>query len=511
MSIFRRVLLPALVAVLAAGACLVPTPAAQAASGGLSLFTPTTNITATVYGTGADASTDVEPALYMAAAATAPFEVLARRTSYDRPVSAIATIGNVTRFVPPSLLAGWDGFAKAFTLTWRSSSGRVVSAKSQAWCPNNGVAGRYSPLGSVSNRYDTFCVSHPFAKSDRWGIERGWATQVFGFGIDAPTLTVGATYTLQAKLSDALGNFLGIPASSRSFTYRVKVVKGDDSRARTARSTTGGKPTGPTNAASRSAASAPKAPAGTTREAPRDTLPDLVALPALGISTHAEGGRDELDFGATIYNAGQAPLVAEGFRRGSSGTMDAFQYFYRGTQVVGSAKVGTMMFDSRPTHLHWHFRDFALYDLVDARGRNVGTSGKEAFCLAPTDAIDMLQLGAAKDPGDSNLSTACGDISSIWVREVLAAGWGDTYTQQRAGQSIDVTNLPNGTYRIRITANPAGHLHELTRANDVALRTIVLGGTKGHRTVKVPPYQLVDSEADINFQALDPDAMPAMS
>jgi hypothetical protein len=152
------------------------------------------------------------------------------------------------------------------------------------------------------------------------------------------------------------------------------------------------------------------------------------------------------------------------------------------------------VYDSRPTHLHWHFQDFATYDLVDRNSRRVATSGKEAFCLAPTDAIDLLAPNATMNPGNGDLSTACGDAGSVWTREVLASGWGDTYTQSRAGQSLDVTSLPNGSYRIRITANPMHALHEVSTANNVSLRTVILGGVPGARTVRVPPYQGIDTE-----------------
>ena len=34
-------------------------------------------------------------------------------------------------------------------------------------------------------------------------------------------------------------------------------------------------------------------------------------------------------------------------------------------------------------------------------------------------------------------------------------GWGDTYYQYLPGQSFNITGVPNGTYYVRIVANPA--------------------------------------------------------
>jgi len=54
--------------------------------------------------------------------------------------------------------------------------------------------------------------------------------------------------------------------------------------------------------------------------------------------------------------------------------------------------------------------------------------------------------------------------------------------------------VPNGTYYIEITANPQHLLYELNTHNDVSLRKVILGGTPGHRTVKVPAWHGIDPE-----------------
>jgi hypothetical protein len=54
--------------------------------------------------------------------------------------------------------------------------------------------------------------------------------------------------------------------------------------------------------------------------------------------------------------------------------------------------------------------------------------------------------------------------------------------------------VPNGVYGLRNEANPAGVLREVTRDDDVAVRRIVLGGRRGHRTVAAGPVDGVDTE-----------------
>ncbi|MET9927599.1 MULTISPECIES: lysyl oxidase family protein [unclassified Streptomyces] len=226
--------------------------------------------------------------------------------------------------------------------------------------------------------------------------------------------------------------------------------------------------------------------------------PDLRSLPAYGI-TVSDGyedvpGKDYLAFSANVWNAGPAKLVVDGFRSPGKELMDAYQYFYdaKGKQV-GYTPTGTMEWDPRPGHEHWHFTDFASYRLLKADRKETVRSGKEAFCLANTDAVDYTVKNANWHPENTDLSTACGQENSISVREVLDIGSGDTYTQDLPGQSFDITDLPNGTYYIQVLANPENRLKETNHKNNSALRKVVLGGKKGARTVKVPAHHLVNA------------------
>ncbi|MFJ8001067.1 lysyl oxidase family protein [Streptomyces sp. NPDC096310] len=225
--------------------------------------------------------------------------------------------------------------------------------------------------------------------------------------------------------------------------------------------------------------------------------PDLRALPAwdIAITDGEDGdipGKDYLAFSANVWNAGPAPLVVDGFRTPGKDLMDAYQYFYDADgKQVGYSPSGTMEWDARVGHEHWHFTDFASYRLLGADQKEVVRSGKEAFCLANTDAIDYTVKNANWAPNNTDLSTACGEQSSISVREVLDVGSGDTYTQYRPGQSFEITDLPNGTYYIEVLANPENRLHETDLSNNVALRKVVLSGEPGARTVTVPPHHLV--------------------
>ncbi|WP_329286601.1 lysyl oxidase family protein [Streptomyces sp. NBC_00691] len=263
--------------------------------------------------------------------------------------------------------------------------------------------------------------------------------------------------------------------------------------------TAAGDGTGRTDGSRQAPALSPqsKRPTGTP-SVPNVPRPDLRSLPAYGITISDGGqnvpGKDYLAFSANVWNAGPAQLVVDGFRSPGKALMDAYQYFYDANgKQVGYTPTGTMEWDPRPGHVHWHFTDFASYRLLKADQKEAVRSGKEAFCLANTDAVDYTVKNANWHPFNTDLSTACGQENSISVREVLDVGSGDTYTQDLPGQSFDITDVPNGTYYIQVLANPAKRLKETNLDNNSALRKIVLGGTKGQRTVTVPAHDLVNA------------------
>src|SRR5215472_5275497 len=104
------------------------------------------------------------------------------------------------------------------------------------------------------------------------------------------------------------------------------------------------------------------------------------------------------------------------------------------------------------------------------------------------------RVGVQEWLGQRRRRQECGSPTALWVAEEMPVGWGDTYIQSIAGQNFDITNVPNGTYYVEVIANPEKVLHETTTSNDVSLRKVILGGTPGHRTVKVPAWHGIDPE-----------------
>ena len=377
-----------------------------------------------------------------------------------------------------------QGLANFTRATLRNSEGEVVVQRQFDFCPNNYQLQRTNDTGPENPTYPEACWANPFTTGAVWGIDRGWAARsTWGVSIRKP-IPVGS-YHLRIAISSPYREQFHVAKDDATVRMTIEVVRGSSSR---------------TTARTSQAAQSALQPTTLTRAANLDpgprALPDLVSLPAWGMSVQNRPrvSKSYLSFGATVWNRGPSPLVVEGFRESNAQIMKAYQYFYRDGERVGKTSAGTLEYDSDRGHQHWHFQDFASYSLLASDKSQIVRSGKEAFCLAPTDMIDLTIPDAAMRPFLAGLGTACGEPDSLWIREVLQTGWGDTYTQYRPGQSFNITDLPNGLYFVEVRANPDGRLYEVTDSNNVAFRKIYLKGKPGDRSVVVPPYQGIDTE-----------------
>ena len=432
-----------------------------------------------------------------------PLDVAVRRTPGTDSWSALQTVNGVAAPAPPGVPVGPGGLGRSVVVTVLDGGRRVVRRGAVNVCPGAGAL-RLGVRGPARSTFPAGCSDHPFARGVRLGLDTD-----YGVPIDlSPIAGVGlrpGRYTVRLRMRPATAAWLGMRPSARAATLRLRVRRERDGGRGVDRIEVG-LPAGPVPSVGpvvhtpsrdpsripRPVRRAPVPPADVVP--PADAEPNLVALPAFGLGVRSELGRDLLDFAATTWNAGPGPLIVEGYRRSAAPRMDAFQFFRRGEEDVAAVPVGGLDYDARQGHDHWHFRDFARYSLVRVDGSPVRTSPKEAWCLAPTDQIDQLVPGAALQPGDPSLESACGQADAVQVREALEVGAGDTYGAGTPGQAIDVTRVPNGAYLLRNEANPAGALRETTREDDVALRRIVLGGRPGHRTVAARPADGVDTD-----------------
>src|SRR5688500_17303486 len=115
------------------------------------------------------------------------------------------------------------------------------------------------------------------------------------------------------------------------------------------------------------------------------------------------------------------------------------------------------LFELATCHNHFHFRHYALYELVDPRTGQVWRAAKRGFCMLDTDPNPVPVGGVPPGPGKFR---SCGAIG-FPGNQGITAGWADTYRFTLAGQYFVLDGgdgqpgVPSGNYRIRITVNPA--------------------------------------------------------
>ncbi|MPZ48290.1 MAG: hypothetical protein GEU75_03085 [Dehalococcoidia bacterium] len=185
--------------------------------------------------------------------------------------------------------------------------------------------------------------------------------------------------------------------------------------------------------------------------------PDLQTLPPFKLSLQStlEGGR-ELRFGTTIVNLGQGPLDLLG-QPDSAGRTVVTQRIARIDGGISARQVGNFIL--HPTHEHWHFEDFMEFELWSyAPGgrleQRLVTSGKLTFCIFDTETIEPAAAKAAA-------FSECGNEA-----QGISVGWGDTYDAPVPGQALDVSDIADGRYALRMIADPDDRLLELDETNN---------------------------------------------
>jgi len=235
---------------------------------------------------------------------------------------------------------------------------------------------------------------------------------------------------------------------------------------------------------------------------PPGALPDPAALAASKFGYDLQRGRARISFSSIVANFGEAPISLFGKRKQKkSTTMPGWQYLKDMNGNLSRRSTNGFVWDRRDGHKHWHYNKLAVYELLSMDGDVLRRSSKVGFCFMPTTALLINPLPGPVGSGtgfgygaDSDLSVSCGQRDSKRVSMALESGWGDEYFQGIAGQSLDVTSLPVGQYRLRITVNPEGDLAESNPANNVSERLIELGGTGLGRTLTVPRQGIVGPE-----------------
>jgi Lysyl oxidase len=222
---------------------------------------------------------------------------------------------------------------------------------------------------------------------------------------------------------------------------------------------------------------------------PREpALPDLVSLPLADflIGTDAETGNQTLRFTSSIANIGDGPLRV--YARRSSPSDSAWSVIQSFDEPDGDPSglvTPANLTYGGHGHDHWHLRFGAAYRLSQVDGGDEARSQTKAgYCF-----FDQVQFDGAAVSGPPDrmfLPDTCGTPDSTEVTMGMSVGWQDPYFWQLEDQSVDVTGLPDGPYRLTAEADPDGWLREVDESNNGTWTDVVIGTLPdGLRSVEV--------------------------
>jgi lysyl oxidase len=189
-------------------------------------------------------------------------------------------------------------------------------------------------------------------------------------------------------------------------------------------------------------------------EIDQDGTPDLIVDQAL-LRQHWIVREETFDASACdvqegAVQPGDHPIVR--FSVGTPNIGDADLFVGDPNQHVAA---GDGLFELATCHHHYHFRHYALYELIDPASGQVWRAAKRGFCM-----LDLEKFGMY--PGSNNNPyhfRACGQVG-VPGFQGISKGWSDVYWWKLQGQYFVLDGgdgqavVPPGEYIIRITVNP---------------------------------------------------------
>ena len=215
-------------------------------------------------------------------------------------------------------------------------------------------------------------------------------------------------------------------------------------------------------------------------------LPDVTPGVPKHLNIHNEHQKEILRFTNVWANIGHGTLEFEPLfpdpNADEGATQDAFQNLYDDAGNFGMPdkniwndppginQVSSFIFHEQ--HNHWHIDDVGEFsvrtpsvndptkpgDIALLSTGEQSASVKIGFCIA-----DVYKYNGDESPTSQRI---------YWDCEVglqgIQPGWVDQYHQSVEGNEIDITDLPNGTYFLVHTWNPANAFVDADASNDQA-------------------------------------------
>jgi len=131
-------------------------------------------------------------------------------------------------------------------------------------------------------------------------------------------------------------------------------------------------------------------------------------------------------------------------------------------------------------HNHPHYANYARYELLDANGTTVVTGHKQGHCLR---------------------DTTCGGVENYTCEyQGLTEGCADDYGPNLGCQYLDVTDVPDGTYHLRVSIDPFGLIPEIFEGDNIVQQPVIIdrGGPTPTPTLTATPTRTPTPTATVS-------------
>jgi Lysyl oxidase len=209
-------------------------------------------------------------------------------------------------------------------------------------------------------------------------------------------------------------------------------------------------------------------------------LPDLAVLAPRDFRIVVrDSGRRLLRFTTIIVNIGNGPFQLSGYDddgfAAKKDILSVNQQILEPDGTFSRHHTDATMFWSGDGHDHWHVTDLQVSKLQNLENEEVGSVKKVGFCF-----VDNFRYGSSQPPHYTQAIDICFTKANGRVPMGISKNWGDTYPWTFKYQWVDITDLPNGKYRLRVIADPAevpgGLFVESDETNNVGWARIRIQG-----------------------------------
>jgi hypothetical protein len=216
---------------------------------------------------------------------------------------------------------------------------------------------------------------------------------------------------------------------------------------------------------------------------PGTPLPDLGMAQIRQLSvTNPGDGTHALQFTTTVVNVGDTDFRLQATRPNTNSSWTVNELLPDGHGGLTSYKTNATYVYGGDGHNHWHVHGLATYDLYSRPSMTfVASPYKSGFCFFD---VVPYNLSLPNAPASAHYNSKdCGALDATESSMGLSIGWGDQYPLTLPGQSINITGLAAGKYRLDVTADAAHVFYEKSTANNTNWINFTLSYTAGGKAV----------------------------